>query len=354
MKVALIFILMLLFVKSKVSFVPERLLELKREAMVKNYHPLENEDLIISASDLVEVGAGTETFYFREVFTSVCESDKCYPVRITFYWNLIGDFVGFELPPGEELTKTDHQPFTQAEYEKLNKALNDPYSRLRYYSIGNLVNEPDSGTGVDAISGATNKEVLDIVVEGAVYTFHTLWNLANGPVKKKIKSISGASLSYDVLFQLLYHENPDYIIFAIKAIQERELQNSDFYLRLYELYEFEDEALANFAMNNIPIEILQSSNYQIKIIESLKNSDFSNRVILFNKIKTFKIFSFPLLEYLAVLMHEVDDWQKVQILQIINMSGKMSEIVKGEINKLKKSENRRILKEIETIERDNF
>ncbi len=351
MKEALIFILLLFFQDIHIKFVPERYLELKKKVLEKNRYTIENNNLIINASDLIQVNAGVETFYFREIFTAVCASEKCYPVRITFYWNLIGDFVGYELPPGEKLTKVDHQPFTQDEYEKLNKALKDAHSKLRYYSIDNLVNDGNKEGEVDGISGATNREILDIVVEGAVYTFHTLWNLANGPVKKKIKSISSANLPREVLFQLLNYKHSDYKIFAIKAIQERGFEDDDFYHTLFHYFVKEEEALANFAINSIPLEILESPVYQTKIEESLKKSDFTKRVILYNVIKKFDSYNLSLIEYLSVLMGKVDDWQKVQILQIISRSGMMNGNIKSEIDKLRKSNNQLILQEIDRIDK---
>lgn len=40
------------------------------------------------------------TQYKSRVKTPVCEGKVCYDVELIFYWNLVGDFVKYELIPG--------------------------------------------------------------------------------------------------------------------------------------------------------------------------------------------------------------------------------------------------------------
>src|SRR3546814_14154735 len=64
-------------------------------------------------------------------------------LKVSLYWNVTGRFLGIELPPGEFLSKSDHEPFTLSEYYRMHRLLDDPMSPLAAYSFKKLV--PSSG-----------------------------------------------------------------------------------------------------------------------------------------------------------------------------------------------------------------
>jgi hypothetical protein len=43
------------------------------------------------------------------------------PLDIILHWSISGRYLGFEMPKGEFLSKTDHDPFSRKEYLQLNE-----------------------------------------------------------------------------------------------------------------------------------------------------------------------------------------------------------------------------------------
>lgn len=151
---------------------------------------------------------GCPVLYFRKIKTSVCFDNKCRLLDIVLYWNVTGRYLGYELPKGEFLSKTEHEPFKPAEYTRLNELLADPFSPLANFSYEELVPKPATETpGVDAVSSATAKNVLDYVVEGAVYTTYKLWHIVYGPAQQEVTALTEKRLSPGFLLKIL--ESPD-------------------------------------------------------------------------------------------------------------------------------------------------
>ena len=63
--------------------------------------------------------------YSARVFTPICEDSVCYAVELDFYWDVLGNFKEYGLVPGMPLTKQEHEPFTEEDYEKLAVILSD-------------------------------------------------------------------------------------------------------------------------------------------------------------------------------------------------------------------------------------
>ena len=115
--------------------------------------------------------------YHRRLKTSVCFDDKCRLLDVAIYWNITGRYLGFELPEKEYLSKTDHEPFTAGEYERLNALLADEQSPLGNMSYEELVPRPYfTVKGIDGVTSATAKNVLDYIVKGAAYTTYKMWH----------------------------------------------------------------------------------------------------------------------------------------------------------------------------------
>lgn len=148
-------------------------------------------------------------YYKSEIFTPVCNTGECLPVYVNIYWSLNGQYLKFDQPENEILTKLDHVPFTEDDYELLDEILKGPDPRLASLSQGENHSQVKHDKGdkedaqampapsvntikmdkyamVDGISGATLPEVKSQFVPGALYTTYTLWGLANDS-KNKIK-----------------------------------------------------------------------------------------------------------------------------------------------------------------------
>ena len=59
--------------------------------------------------------------YSRKIITGVCIDGECRLVNIELFWNTTGRYLGFKLPKGEFLSKTEHDPFKSADYNRLHE-----------------------------------------------------------------------------------------------------------------------------------------------------------------------------------------------------------------------------------------
>lgn len=133
---------------------------------------------------------GIPVSYSREIKTSVCFDGKCRLLDITVYWDPAGGYMGFELPPGEFLSKTDHDPFSHEEYLKLHVILSDSLSVLADYTFEELVPGTGNPWEVDAVSSATLKDILDYIVPGAAFTTYRLWHIIYGKTGEVVSRLS--------------------------------------------------------------------------------------------------------------------------------------------------------------------
>ena len=152
----------------------------------------------------------------------VCDDNLCANVVLKMYWDLAGNYTGFDTLKGKPLTKFDHRPFTPADYQKLNEILSDKNNILRVLGKDELTDKSVKlkSSTVDAVTGATPASVKDQVVEGAVYTAFTLWHFVNGAVKDSIKSFTINIFSDKSGEQLLQSNNHETQIFALKQLQD--------------------------------------------------------------------------------------------------------------------------------------
>ena len=127
-----------------------------------------------------------------------------------------GEYLRFDQPENEILTKLDHQPFIDSDYELLDEILNGPDPRMASLAPNPSVSHGKHNKGdnqdsqsmpspsvssikmdkhdmVDGISGATLPEIKTQFVPGALYTTYTLWGLANDS-KFKIKKYTRDNL----------------------------------------------------------------------------------------------------------------------------------------------------------------
>lgn len=154
---------------------------------------LGNEVLLVSDS----VGP---LYYYSYIFTPVCNTGECLPVKINLRWNLLGEFSVLEMPQGEILTKLNHIPFSSDDYQLLEEILHGPDPRLGSLPVshgldsdlkqnkGNQASPAPSSLSssliskyemVDGKTGATIVRYESKFVPGALYTTYTIWGLAH-------------------------------------------------------------------------------------------------------------------------------------------------------------------------------
>jgi hypothetical protein len=163
-------------------------------------------------------------YFVRNIFTPVCLDSVCKPVRIKLFWDLLGNYLKYEVPADEPLTKLDHKEFTPEDHAKLQGILSNENSLLKDFKLEDLVDSTSQhlSDSVDAVTGATKNTIKNEVIEGALYTCYTLWHLAHGPVVNEIQEIFKTKLDTHMLHRFLRSTNFHYVYFALDEVMDAE------------------------------------------------------------------------------------------------------------------------------------
>jgi hypothetical protein len=182
---------------------------------------------------LLRDDADEPLLFYADITTPVCIDDICKPVRIGLYWDLVGNYVGYGVPKGFPLTKYDHVPFQPVDYMKFHQVLSDRVSILGCTELADMFdptlptderNLTYRGQHLDAVSGATTKEVRQSIVEGALYTCYAIWHIAHGNVRERIADHWPNIESPALTGRLLNSENPGYQLHAVQRMDHEQLK----------------------------------------------------------------------------------------------------------------------------------
>ncbi len=182
-------------------------------------------DSISTSVDGLYDAAGVLDGYKARIFTPICEIDKCYEVTIEFYWDVIGRFQRFDTLTGSPLTKLDHIPFETMDYAKLAEILEDSNSPLARYEKDELVRDTRLSE-IDGVTGATIREIKQSVIEGAVYSCHTLWHIAHGSVQDSLNLATSRALNPELVKKLAGTNDQAINYFLIASLTEDQWKSS--------------------------------------------------------------------------------------------------------------------------------
>lgn len=184
-----------------------------------------NEMTGMDDSVFLVTGQGSEAlFYSVDLFTTVCTDTLCKPVFIYLMWDLAGNYQDYRVYRNNPLTKIDHDPFRVYDYRKLHYILSDKRSILKSYSKENIsdllpANIERDPLGVDAVSGATPAEIRESIVEGALFSCHTLWHYCHGRIRDLMTGHTESELmNVDFLHQLLASGDIDLVEYALPKL----------------------------------------------------------------------------------------------------------------------------------------
>ena len=221
-------------------------------------------------------------FYYTPLKTTVCNDTLCQVVLLKLFWDLAGNYTGFDTVSGRPLTKNDHLPFTTQDYKKLHSTLRDDNSILGDKTEDELLDEKQTrySEKIDGATGATAKEIKSAVVDGALYSTYTLWHLTNGDIKQKIWEYTLAHYDSTIEQQLLQSEHPGTIIMGLKNLDER-----DYFNRFDQILDImkSDIPLVNFYIaKNLPADVFTIEENRKSIKEIWNLLDRNTRSILSN------------------------------------------------------------------------
>ena len=222
---------------------------------------------------------GLPLWFGRHFFKDVCISGKCKMIRLWLFWDGTGNYLGFQVPNEEPLTKSDHTIFEPKDYDKLDKILQDRASILRNLKQENLVIIPDSIDNpyeLDGYTAATQPALSEVVVKDAVYTCHTLWHTVYGPTQQEIFRLLDERADAEFLTQLIDTNQPEKIIWVIETLKKHREYHEEFYPRIMEFIKSEDEMLADNALDYFQKEVLKEEPIQLLLVKEMPS--FSARV----------------------------------------------------------------------------
>lgn len=268
---------------------------------------------------LLKAEDGQPTQFMAEIFTPVCYSNKCYPVFIDFYWDLLGNFQHYKMPPGKTLTKLDHILFEPEDYQKMQRILANTSSLLKDYKAEDLVvsTESDLPYGVDAVTGATSKTIQNEVISGAVYSCYTLWHLAHGDIAAQIKAITEDSYDDSLIISFLQSSNYHYQYWAIDNVMESGRWKEDaFKSSLLNILRGNNVFVAEHVLDIVPESVWEETKQQQWLWETYLMSSYRLQLNILEKFRQLDLVSSLHHSFVAQL-EKSNQEQKQRIFQVL-------------------------------------
>lgn len=253
--------------------------------------------------------------YASNITTPVCDDTLCAIMHIELYWDLLGNYAGYDTINGP-FTKFDHIEFSDSDYLKLHTLLLDEHSIIRDKEKSDLFDEETYRTSevVDATTGATTKEIKETVVEGALYSSYTIYHLVYGQISNLIRLDFEKRYADKLQNRMLFSDNPNYQLYALQNLDESEI------------YEYKSRLL-DMVQTSIPLNrfyILKKMSDKMYMTNDIQNSlttvigklDKNSISIILNRMKKNNYITY---EAAMNLINEADILSKNQISTLTNL-----------------------------------
>ncbi|WP_236973457.1 hypothetical protein [Membranihabitans maritimus] len=237
--------------------------------------------------------------YTSEIVTPVCDDTLCALMNIRVYWNLLGNYVGFDTVAGKPLTKNDHIEFRNNDYVKLHNLLMDDNSIIKRKAKKELFDREKNRVSelVDAVTGATAKEVKEAVVDGALYSCYTLYHIVHGPLSDSIQSDMERHFNTSLQEKLLGSQHADYQLYALKSLNKSDFMS--YQDRIIELINGAIPLNRIYIMKKMPAEMWRNVDFQLDIVKGFEDFDVNSRTHLLNYIYKSDVINFKSIVELA-------------------------------------------------------
>lgn len=230
---------------------------------------------------------GEPHHFFSNIFTPVCLTGECKPVYINFYWDLLGNYIRFDLPAKTELTRMDHKPFKPEDYEKLQTILANTHSLLKDVSMDDLVGRgtENLADSVDAKAGATLKTVKNEVIDGAVYTCYTLWHIAHGAVVAQMQRITETFKSEALLRRFLTDRNHHYQYWAMERVMTDEGKVAEgFEIDMQQVIQGQNIFTARYALQKVSNQFVGDKTRQVWLWKTYQSASYALQIAILKKM----------------------------------------------------------------------
>lgn len=237
-------------------------------------HHFENESDSLSSTEIVELQDenGLPVWFSRQFHKDVCMTGECKMIRLTLFWDGVGNYLAMEIPEEEPLTKSDHTEFEDADYQKLNTILSDTASILKELKSEELIIVPDSidpykAYEIDGYTAATQPALAEVVVKDAVYTCHTLWHTVYGPTQAKILEILDKRVSTNFLRRMFESQDTKKMIWGIRAVEKHSSYHEDFFPLFIQYIRSDKTEISERALQYFHPSGLNDASLQKQLVE---------------------------------------------------------------------------------------
>jgi hypothetical protein len=211
----------------------------------------------------------------RNIHTAVCIDSLCRLVDIRLFWEITGKFIGYSLPSGGELTKREHTPFSETDYNKLIEILSDSASQLGFYTLNEIHPVKQSVNKVDGTTGATTPDLTSWIVPQAAYTSFTIWHLTYGATRDSVMAYSRKHLlSTQILSNLLQTSDPYNQKKALEWISESKLSDNQFIEYALAILHNANYQSSRQALKFLKCTTIDKERLQKEVIGLLESDDF--------------------------------------------------------------------------------
>ena len=284
---------------------------------------------------------GFPIYYYKNIRTGICFDNQCRPLDMMLYWNPTGRYLGFGLPEGEFLSKYDHEPFTEAEYDRLNTLLADSLLPLGNVSFEELIRIPDQTNALaDGVSGATSAQVSEYVVEGAAYTTHTLWNIVYGSTQDEIVELTDQVLSSEILYRILNKGSLSDKFWALSRVESAEFLDAKVMKSLLQMIGGDDYSLARMALDALPESSIRMDSAQLAFFSVYDQANYSIKRLIVEKLHNLPALSAEVVDMSRDMLPKLNGEQVGDILQLYRAHKIEDQRTIQEVARLLNSENR--------------
>lgn len=255
--------------------------------------------------------------YTTILSTPVCDDGLCQVLELKVYWNLIGNYLNYDTVAGMPLTKFDHLPFVEADYEKLYEILADQNSVLERKSLDELFDRDSvrQSNTVDAITGATAQSIKHAVVEGALYSSYALWHLVNGRIKTKIQEHTKAIYSPELAERLLKSNDYQENLFALKQFEDEDFEI--YFDQALNLIVTSNPLLEMYILKKIPDAMWSKPTFQNQLISAFPEMTPNGSGILFSNLYALNTIETSTLIFLSDHIHDMSIDQLKEFLEML-------------------------------------
>lgn len=229
---------------------------------------------------------GTPEGYVSHIETPVCSDTLCNLMDIRMFWTLSGSYWGYDTIPRKPLTKNDHLKFDAKDYEKLHELLMDEQSILRRRHKDDLFDKEARRVSkvVDAVTGATAKEVKEAVVDGAVYSSFTIYHLVHSQLAAVIRDDVRKNLLPGLADKLINSARADERIFLIKELSEEQVPA--YTAKMVETIPMAVPRDRLYIMKKLPSAAWNRQDVQVPVAAMAEHLDIHSLSHFLNQLKT--------------------------------------------------------------------